>query len=46
MTGNADPQTSAVLKDGTSDWPILELAWFGKGRQDSVFMDVLKKSGI
>ena len=37
MTGNTKLQTSAFLKDGTSDWYILKLAWFGKGRQDSVF---------
>ena len=27
---NAEPQTSPFMKDGTSDWHILSLAWFGK----------------
>ena len=31
MTGKAEPQISAILRDGTSDWGILNLAWVGKG---------------
>ena len=27
---NAEPQTSPFMKDGTSDWHILSLAWFGR----------------
>ena len=45
MTGNAEPCTFAFLKDGTSDWDILKLAWVGKGGQDYVFLDGLKGSG-
>ena len=40
MTENAEPQT--FLKDGTSDWNILKLAWVGKGGQDYVFRSVFK----
>ena len=46
MTGNADLQTSAFMKDGTSDWLILKLPWFGKERQDYVVLDVLKGVGL
>ena len=46
VTGNTDVQTSAFLRDGTSDWHILKLAWFGKGRQDCVFWGVLKGMGL
>ena len=35
--GNAELQTPAFLKDGTSDWHILKLACFGKGKQGYVF---------
>ena len=45
MTGNADLQTSAFMKDGTSDWHILKPAWFGKEGQDYVFLGVLKGVG-
>ena len=43
MTRNAELQTSAFLKDGTSDWHILKLAWFDKRRQDYVFWGGFKK---
>ena len=33
------------LKDGTSDWHILRLAWVGKGGQDYV-LGVLKGVGL
>ena len=46
MTGNAEPQTSVFLKDGTSDGHILKAAWFGKGRQDYAFIGVLKGVGL
>ena len=46
MTGNAEPWTSVFLKDSTSDWRILKLAWFGKGRQDCVYVGVLKGEGL
>ena len=45
MTGKAELQTS-FLKDGTSDWRILKLAWFGKEGQDYVFSGVLKGVGL
>ena len=44
MTENAEPQT--FLKDGTSDWNILKLAWVGKGRQDYMFLVFLKGAGL
>ena len=44
MTRNAEPQTSAFLKEGTSEWHILKLTSFGKGRQDYVFWGVFKGS--
>ena len=43
MTGNAELQTSGFLKDSTSDWCVLKLAWFGKGRQDYVFLGGFKR---
>ena len=46
MTRNAELQISAFLKDGTSDYNILKLAWFGKGSQDYVFWGVLKEVGL
>ena len=47
MTKDAELQTSAFLKDRTSDdWHILKLAWFGKRRQDYVFWGVLKGVGL
>ena len=33
------------LKDGTSCWYILKLAWFGKAGQDYVFSGCFKGSG-
>ena len=33
-------------EDGISDWGIRKLAWFGKGRQDCVFVGVLKGVGF
>ena len=44
-TGNAVLQASAFLKDGTSEWRILKLAWFGRGRQNC-FGVLLKGAGI
>ena len=44
VAGNAKLQTSAFLKDGTSKWHVLKLDWFGRGRQDSCFLDVFKGS--
>ena len=35
--GNAELWTSALLKEDTSDWRVLELVWFATGRQDCVF---------
>ena len=47
MTRNAELQAPAFLKEGTSDWCTVELAWFGKRRQDCVFWGVfLKKVGL
>ena len=34
---NAEPQTSPFMKDGTSDWHILRVAWVDKRGQDYVF---------
>ena len=45
MTRSAELQTSAFLKDNTSDWRIPKLPGFGKGRQYYVFWDVFKGSG-
>ena len=45
VTGNAELQTSAFLKDSTSEGHILKLAWSGKDRQDYVFLGVIKGSG-
>ena len=45
MSENADRQISGALKDGTSEWCILKLAWFGRGRWDYLFWGVFKGSG-
>ena len=45
VTGNAELQTSAFLKDGTSHWHILKLPWFGKGKWDYVFWGISKGVG-
>ena len=45
MTGNAELQTSAFLKDSTAECHILKQDWFGKARQDYVFWGVFKGSG-
>ena len=37
LTRNAELRISLFLKDGTSDWHILKLACFGKGKQGYVF---------
>ena len=33
MTRNADLQTTAFLKEGISDWHILELVWPGLAKE-------------
>ena len=46
MTRNADLQTPGFLKDSTSDWSILEMAWLGKGRRTMCFGVDLKGVGL
>ena len=45
VSENADRQISGALKDGTSEWCVLKLAWFGRGRWDYLFWGVFKGSG-
>ena len=45
MTGNAELQISAFLKENTFEWHVLKLVWLGRERPSSSFGGVFKGSG-
>ena len=46
VTGNAELQISAFLKENAFEWHVLKLVWLGRGRQAYSYLVVLKGEGL